>query len=613
MKTASALPHWDMSVVYPGLDSPEFERDFRAFVRALDELEGLFDEARIDRVETPLPPDLAAHLFDNLVPAYNALQEQAWTLGAYIYSFVTTDSRDEFAQARLSEMEKQGVRLAKLTTRLTAWAGTQDVDALIERSELARAHAYWLQRSRIAAQHMMSPAEESLAAEMSLTGSNAWSKLYGNLTSQIMVDVELRGERQTMPMSVVRNLAFDPDRAVRRAGYEAELQAWEQHALPLASALNSIKGETNMLARKRGWQSALEASLFRNAIDEATLEAMFTAAYEAFPDFRRYLHAKAQLLGIERCAWYDIFAPVGKEPRQWDYTEATQFIIEQFATYSDKLRAFAERAFRENWIDAEPRPGKRDGGFCMRLRRDESRILVNYKPAFGAVSTLAHELGHAYHNLCLAPRSYLQRQTPMTLAETASIFCETIIRQAALQQADHEERLAILEAALQGMCQVVVDITSRYLFEQRVFERRQERELSARELCEIMLEAQKETYGDGLDANALHPYMWAAKPHYYNSAFYNYPYMFGLLFGLGLYALYRNDPQGFRARYDDLLSQTGMADAADLAHEFGFDIRTPAFWRGSFDVIRADIEQFVQLSTSILTPSARSGISDKSD
>jgi len=445
---------------------------------------------------------------------------------------------------------------------------------------------------------MMSPAEEALAAEMSLTGSHAWSKLYGNLTSQILVEVELRGERQTMPMSMVRNLAFDPDREVRRAGYEAELKAWEQYALPIASALNNIKGETNLLMHRRGWRSALEASLFRNAIDEVTLEAMFTAVYEAFPDFRRYLHVKARLLGIERCAWYDIFAPVGKEPRLWDYAEAVQFITEQFATYSDKLRAFAERAFREQWIDAEPRSGKRDGGFCMRLRRDESRILVNYKPAFGAVSTLAHELGHAYHNLCLAQRTYLQRQIPMTLAETASIFCETIVRQAALQQADREERLAILEAALQGMCQVVVDITSRFLFEKWVFERRQERELSARELCELMLEAQKETYGDGLDENLLHPYMWAAKPHYYGSAFYNYPYMFGLLFGLGLYALYQSDPQGFRARYDDLLSQTGMADAAGLAREFGFDIRTPAFWRGSLDVIRADIAQFEQLAST---------------
>ena len=590
------LPRWDMSVVYPGLDSPEFERDLRSFVRALDELEGLFDEAQIDRTETPLNSDLAASILERILPPYNALNDHAWTLGAYVYAFVSVDSRDEYAQARLSELERHTVRLSKLHTRLTAWAGSQEVDALLERSEQARQHAYWLQRARVVAEHMMSPAEEALAAEMRLTGSNAWTRLYGNLTSQIQATVEIRGERQTLTMSMLRNLATDADREVRRAAYEAELQAWEQHAMPIASALNAIKGETNLLMRKRHWDSPLHASLFQNAIDEATLHAMLEAAYESFPDFRRYLHAKARLLGIERCAWYDLFAPVGKETRTWSFDEATQFIIEQFATYSQKLSDFARRAFEERWIDAPPQPGKHDGAYCMRLRRDESRILTNYKPVFNGMGTLAHELGHAYHNLCLAERTYLQRMTPATLAETASIFCNTIIDQAALRDADREEQIAILEASLQGMCQVVVDITSRYLFEKEVFERRAERELSARELCEIMRNAQQQTYGDGLDENALHPYMWAAKPHYYGGLFYNYPYMFGLLFGLGLYARYLDDPDGFRARYDDLLSRTGMADAPTLAAEFGFDLRTADFWRGAFDTVRQNIDRLEALA-----------------
>jgi oligoendopeptidase F len=590
------LPRWDMSVVYPGLDSPEFERDLRSFVRALDELEGLFDEAQIDRTQSPLNPDLAAGILERILPPYNALNDHAWTLGAYVYAFVSVDSRDEYAQARLSELERHTVRLSKLHTRLTAWAGSQEVDALLERSEQARQHAYWLQRARVVAEHMMSPAEEALAAEMRLTGSSAWNKLYSNLTSQIQATVEIRGERQTLTMSMLRNLATDADREVRRAAYEAELQAWEQHAMPIASALNAIKGETNLLMRKRHWDSPLHASLFQNAIDEATLHAMLEAAYESFPDFRRYLHAKARLLGIERCAWYDLFAPVGKETRTWSFDEAAQFIIEQFATYSQKLSDFARRAFEERWIDAPPQPGKHDGAYCMRLRRDESRILTNYKPVFNGMGTLAHELGHAYHNLCLAERTYLQRMTPATLAETASIFCNTIIDQAALRDADREEQIAILEASLQGVCQVVVDITSRYLFEKEVFERRAERELSARELCEIMRNAQLQTYGDGLDENALHPYMWAAKPHYYGGLFYNYPYMFGLLFGLGLYARYLDDPDGFRARYDDLLSRTGMADAPTLAAEFGFDLRTPDFWRGAFDTVRQNIDRLEALA-----------------
>jgi oligoendopeptidase F len=231
----------------------------------------------------------------------------------------------------------------------------------------------------------------------------------------------------------------------------------------------------------------------------------------------------------------------------------------------------------------------------MGIRPGESRILMNYKPAFGGVNTLAHELGHAYHNLQLRERTPLQRQTPMTLAETASIFCETIVRQAALKNADAAEELAIIEAALESSTQVVVDISSRFLFEQRVLEKRGERELSGDELCALMLETQRETYGDGLDENALHPYMWAVKGHYYGATFYNYPYLFGLLFGLGLYAQYQQEPESFRARYDALLADTGTADAATLAARFGINLRAPDFWRASLAIIKQDINRFEAL------------------
>jgi pepF/M3 family oligoendopeptidase len=378
----------------------------------------------------------------------------------------------------------------------------------------------------------MSPPEEDLATELSITGSTAWGKLHGNFTSQLMVKVDLPDGSKELPMSMLRNLAFDPNREVRKQAYEAEVAAWKNTAVPLAAAMNSIKGATNMLSKKRRWETALDAALFQNHIDRATLDAMMTAARESFPDFRRYLRAKARALGIPALAWYDIFAPLG-DGREWSYSDGSSFIIEQFHAYSTKMGKMAERAFSENWIDAEPRNGKRDGAFCMSLRADESRVLANFKPTFSSVGTLAHELGHAYHNVNLAPRTMLQRTTPMTLAETASIFCQRWVEHAALEHSDTREQIAILETGLQDACQVVVDITSRFIFEQTVFEQRQKRELSIDEFNEIMLDAQKQTYGDGLDPNALHAYMWAMKPHYYGSTFYNYPYMFGLLFGVG--------------------------------------------------------------------------------
>jgi oligoendopeptidase F len=371
--------------------------------------------------------------------------------------------------------------------------------------------------------------------------------------------------------------------------------------VPLAAALNSIKGEVRTLNQRRGWRDDLEPALFANNVDRATLDAMHEACRESFPDFRRYLRAKARLLGKARLPWCDLFAPVGGDRvRPWSWDDTAAFVVEQFGTYSPKLAELPRRALRERWIDAEPREGKRDGAFCLAVRDGESGVFLNFGPSFASVSTLAHELGHAYHNSILAGRTPWQRDTPMALAETASIFCETIVTNAALRAGSVAEKLAILEHQLQASCQIVVDIHSRFLFESRVFERRARRELSVNELNAVMLEAQRETYGDGLDPDVLHPYMWAVKPHYYSTgrSFYNWPYTFGLLFGLGLYARYREDPESFRAGYDDLLSSTGLHSAADLAARFRIDVRSAGFWRASLDVVREQIRQFETLTTA---------------
>jgi pepF/M3 family oligoendopeptidase len=394
---------------------------------------------------------------------------------------------------------------------------------------------------------------------------------------------------------------MSPDAAARKAAYEAELEAWESVSVPLAAAMNGIKGEAGVLNRRRGWPDSLEPVLFTNAVDRTALDAMHAAVLESFPDFRTYLRAKAQLLHHEEggaLPWWDLFAPVDDASSAsvtWD--EASAAVLEAFASYSPALAALAQRAFDEEWVDAEAHDGKRGGAFCMPVRGDESRVLMNFGGTFDSVSTLAHELGHAYHNTNLAERTPMQRQTPMALAETASIFCETILVQAGLRAAgdDPGRELAVLDTDLTGATQVVVDIHSRFLFEREVFDRRTQRAMSVHELNEAMTQAQLATYGDGLDASALHPYMWAVKPHYYATAFYNWPYTFGLLFGIGLYARYTADPERFRLGYDDLLSATGLGDAAELAARFGIDIRDETFWSDSLDVIRKRIERFTAL------------------
>jgi oligoendopeptidase F len=587
--TASALPRWDLTPFFPSLDSPEFDREFTSLRSRVGDLRQLFDRHGV-AAGAALPADSGA--FDEVVGAYNAFMERVRTLGAFVYAHTSTNSRDQLAAAKESELQLLQAELSKLRTRLDGWMGRMPTSDLVAASKVAADHELVLVKAQTLAKRQLSPSEEDLAADLAVTGSNAWSKLHSKVTSQITVEVG----GKSLPMSAVRALAYDASAETRRLAYEAELAAWKQWETPVAACLNSIKGEVGLLAKRRGWGSPLEAALFHAHIDRGTLDAMMAAAQDSFPAFRRYLRAKAKAIGKEKLPFYDIFAPVGSSGRSWEYGEACAFVERHFRGYSGKMGDFAARSFRENWTDAEPRPGKGDGAYCMGVTGDVSRVMMNFKPAFGSVSTLAHELGHAYHNVCLAERTYLQRGTPMTLAETASIFCETICRRAALGEGSDAEKLEILEASLQGACQTVVDISSRFLFESAVFEKRSARELSADEFCAEMISAQRATYGDGLDTDLLHPYMWAVKPHYYSGrSFYNFPYMFGLLFGLGLYARYEASPSEFKAGYDDLLSSTGLADAATLASRFGIDIRTPDFWRASLQVVERDIEEFERL------------------
>jgi pepF/M3 family oligoendopeptidase len=461
-----------------------------------------------------------------------------------------------------------------------------------------------VREAAVQSKYLMSAAEEALAAELSLSGATAWSNLQGTVTSQLGVDFELDGEVKKLPLPALINLHSHPDESVRRRAYEAELAALASIREPLAACMNGIKGTVNVLNRRRKREDALHSAIDRSRIDRPTLEAMLAAMEASFPTFRRYMNAKAERLGKERLAWWDIFAPLptnGSGRKTYSFAEARDFIVANFAGFSPLLENLARRSFEGRWIDAEQRDGKRGGAFCMSVSGvRESRILCNFDGTLDQVSTIAHELGHAFHNesLFAAGKTKLQSDTPMTLAETASRMCETIVMEAVLAEtADPAEQLAILETMLIGDTQVIVDIYSRYLFEKEVFERRAQAELSADDLCEIMTRAQKATYGDGVDDRYLHPYMWTWKPHYYEAelSFYNYPYAFGLLFGTGLYAIYRQRGAAFVPEYVSLLASTGEGAAADLAARFGIDIRQRKFWEDSLAVIGQRIERYCAL------------------
>lgn len=591
------LPRWDLTTLFPSLDSPEFAAGFAELLDAIDSLAVMFDADGVrGGVAVPFGEAQIINL-ERVLTAMNGVERSLEEIGAYLYGHVTTNSRDDLAQARYSELQERRVAFTKLQTRFNAWVGTLPIDDLIDRSALAADHAFPLRLLHQAARHLMSEAEEALAAELAPSSGAAWDKLHGNLSSRIVASVEIEGVSRPLAMSEIRNLAMDADRSLRMRAWQAEIAAWEANALPLAAALNGVKGQTLTLARRRGWGDPLDESLFWSTIDREILDAMIAETRASFPDFRRYLRTKARVLGRSELAWFDLFAPVGDAGQIWSWEAGTAFIVDRFGAYNGRMAGLAQRSIDERWIDAGPRPGKAGGAYCMSLVGDQSRILTNYSPSYEAVSTLAHELGHAYHNLNEAALTPLQKRTPMILAETASTFCETIVKEAALAEATPGEQLYILEQSLQGACQVTVDILSRFDFERAVFAARAERELSVRELNQMMLEAQDGTYGDALDPEARHPYMWAVKGHYYDPdlPFYNYPYLFGLLFGLGLYDAGARDPMTFAERYDGMLAATGLASATELAARFGIDLRSRAFWRSSLDVIRADIDRFQAL------------------
>ncbi len=605
--TKDTLPHWDLSNVYPSLESEQFVEDVERLKAQMDGLDQYLATHQIAQ-DGLIPSEAAtlAGIIGGYLDRMNELLRLGSTIRTYVHTFIATDSYNQRARRLMSELEPLLVRVQRQEVRFEGWIGTvaQDGDlfgAALQQEGPVAEHRFYLVETAEQSRYMMSEAEEALAAELSLSGARAWQKLQGTITSQIKAPFDARGDGQTeqLPITVIQNMRHDPDEGVRRRAYEAELSAWERVREPLASCLNGVKGAVNTLNTHRGRVDALHEPLDQARIDRETLKAMLGAMHDSFPTFRRYFRGKARRLGKGTLAWWDLFAPTGESPRHYTFAEARDFIVAQFGTFSDRLAAFAQHAFEAHWIDAEPRDGKRGGAFCTGLPAvEESRILCNFDGSLDQVLTVAHELGHAYHNYNYRGKTLLQRRTPMTLAETASIFNETIITDALLHQVQEPgERLAILETFLIGASQVIVDIYSRYLFEREVFERRAGAELSADEFCELMLWAQEETYGDGLDAERRHPYMWAWKPHYYRAelSFYNFPYAFGLLFGLGLYQVYRERGSAFLPDYDQLLRSSGEGRAAELAGRFGIDIRQRAFWQGSLDLIEERIEQYLAL------------------
>ncbi len=616
-ETLPKLPRWSLDSIYPGFEAAEYsaakKRLSAVAAELLTHLEALPSGAT---GTTSASGTLDANSATGANSAPDITAFRAWlsralklnneadllgrTLGSFCNAIYTTDTGDKRAMNELNSVEEILLPFAKADVLfLNALAANADaVRALIACDPEIGRYSFYLEDALFWQTRRMSAAEEDLAADLARCGADAWGRLQEQLTSSssCLWD-EKSGERKTLVE--LRSLAYDPSREVREKAYRKELEICKSIEIGVAAALNGVKGTAVSLNSRRKWSGgALEKSVRQSRMSEKTLAALIGAMEESLPYWRRYLKAKAALIGVPACAFYDIFAPVGGAVPAYSWEQARALVVENFTAFSPAMGEFARRAFDNRWIDAEPRAGKIGGAYCTDMPlQGETRVLCNFDGTFNSVITVAHELGHAYHSDVLMGLPALQQNYPMTLAETASTFAETVVFQAGMQRASDAERLGLLEMHLQDGCQILVDILSRYYFEQSVMAERVTGELTPGDFCARMKAAQERTYGDGLDSGQLHPWMWLVKTHYYSAdlAFYNYPYAFGQLFALALYARYRAEGPAFAETYRALLLETGRMDSVELTAKAGFDIESIEFWRSGIALFTAQIEEFEKL------------------
>ncbi|MBL4935822.1 M3 family oligoendopeptidase [Clostridium sp. YIM B02515] len=584
---------WSLEELYTSFESDKFIEDVAKYDKCINNLRKWASDNLKD-------VNRAAEKIEEYIKMKSEFYSLYVKLSDYSELTLSVDAKNEKAAAASEEVDNKFTELTEVDVNFEKWlAALGDFEEILNSSDIIKEHEFYLKELMERNKYLLSEKEEIVVAKMMNTGSNAWSKLQNTVTSNLLVDIAIKDEEKKLPLPVVRNMAYSNDAETRKTAYEAELKAYKKIEEASAAALNGIKGEVITVSKLRGYESPLEETLIKSRLDRETLEAMVTAMKESLPSFRKFYLKKAEKLGHKNgLPFYDLFAPTGESDMRFTYEEARDFVVKNFRTFSNKLADFADNAFEKRWIDAETREGKRGGAFCSNIHPiGESRIMSNFTGSFSDVATLAHELGHGYHGSCLMEESYLNSRYTMPIAETASIFCETIVKNAALKNASKEEAYTILEGDISDSAQVIVDIYSRYLFETELFKRREKASLSVNELKEIMLKAQKEAYGEGLDENYLHPYMWVCKPHYYYAGqnFYNFPYAFGLLFSKGLYAEYLRRGESFVDDYDKLLSVTGKNKIADVTALMDVDIHSVDFWRSSLKLIEKDIEKFINL------------------
>ncbi|WNQ12588.1 M3 family oligoendopeptidase [Paenibacillus aurantius] len=588
-------PTWELDSIFEGgSGSPAFAsfldeiaEETAAFSGRLDQAEELPEERRAEKIpallgslQTILKKLREAESFAGCLAAENQSDRRAVQLGGRIKGLSAA------YQSALT-------RFDRLLTGLPEEAFRR----LLEQPP-ASGVAFSLEERRALAKEKLPPEQESLVNDLAVDGYHGWGDLYDTTVSRMRIPYEDNGQTVELSAGQMYNKLHTPDREKRKQLFRQWEASWEEQADFCADALNHLAGFRLALYRNRGWDSVLKEPLAINRMSEKTLDAMWGAIARSKPVLVEYLQRKAKLLGTETLDWHDVEAPIGGSGREYSYDEGAALIVEQFRRFSPKMADFAELAFEKRWIEAEDRPGKRPGGFCTSFPvSGETRIFMTFGGTASNVSTLAHELGHAYHQYVMDDLPALAQEYAMNVAETASTFAEMIVSDAAIRQAGEEEKLGLLEDKIQRTVAFFLNIHARLLFETRFYEERRKGLVGTERLNELMVEAQKEAFSGAL--GEYHPHFWAAKLHFYATdvPFYNFPYTFGYLFSAGLYAQAVKEGEGFEDRYIALLRDTASMTVEELAKKhLGVDLEQPDFWDRAVGLCVEDIHQFLEMT-----------------
>ncbi|WP_033827839.1 M3 family oligoendopeptidase [Bacillus andreraoultii] len=594
---------WDLDSIIPGgTKSPELQAKLKKIGEQIEEYEKLITAWNFAENKSAEP-------FKAILKKHETIEKGLAQSATFVQMWHDAFTNDEYANVVMGQVLDLDSKLENIYTIFTkklVAISDSDWDTLLQDGELTEV-AFALNEIRDQGKRLLSEAEEKIITELNKDGLTAWSKLY-DTTVSIMTIPFTDNDGKTTQLSVgqaMNRMYADPDPAVRKQLFENWEAAWEKFAPIFTDTLNHLDGYRLTLQNFHNRKDYLEEPLEYNRMTKETLDAMWTAVANNKEPFVKFLKQKAKLLGMEKLGWQDVDAPVAlgdTKPTRFTYDEACDFVIEHFASFGPKLADFAKYALENRWVEAEDRPNKRPGGYCTDLPEfGESRIFMTFTGSSSDTSTLAHELGHAFHSHVMRDLPTLNRNYAMNVAETASTFAETIIGNATVTNAKTDgEKLSLLNDKMGNAIAMFMNIHARFIFENAFYAERAKGIVSEQRLNELMLEAQKEAFCDSLAS--YHPHFWCSKLHFFidDVPFYNFPYTFGYLFSLGIYAEFLKSPNGFEEKYIALLRDTGSMKVEELAMKhLGVDVTKPDFWEAGIKLAAQDAEEFISLAEKL--------------